>query len=112
MLVIIQRRLGKGDIVLIGILCFLLDVEIRRQRKVRVSPVGLWFYLAAGASFLPELQLCRETADTQMGKSSLREKHLPQKAEMAFHFLDLPAVGKRVGKERLRYDQGKDAQGL
>ena len=112
MLVVFQCRLGKSNIVFIGVLCFFLYVEVLRQRKVRVSPVWLWFYLAAGASFLPELQLCRETADTQMGKSSLREKYLPQKAEMAFHFLDLPAVGKRVGKERLRHDQGKDAQGL
>ena len=47
-----------------------------------------------------------------MGKSSLREKYLPQKAEMVFHLPYLFAVGKRVGKERLRYDQGEDSQGL
>ena len=95
-----------------GTLRILPDIKIFRQDVVGLCPVRVGLPSLVRCLFLPELQLCRETADAQTGKSIVREQDLPQKAEPALHLPDLPLVSKIICQKRLGHDQRKDSQRL
>ncbi len=91
---------------------FFLYIKVLFQSIIWLCMVRLRFPAFFGSPFLPELQLCCKSADTQMGKCIFRKRHLSQKAVLLFHLPDLPAVRKGVRQIGCRYDQGKDAKRL
>ncbi len=79
-----------------SIFCLLLDIKIFWQDVVCFCLVWAGFPSLVSCLFLPELQLCRETAYAQIGKGVIREQYLSQKAELLFHLSNLFFIGKSI----------------